>query len=953
MGKTLMRSNVCAVLLAGASTVAFTTSTYAQTPTQKLEEVVITGSRVIKNGDASPTPVTVLVAETLQTVQPTTLSDNLALIPVFSGSRGQLSNPSATGGVGGGNGVASQLNLRNIGGYRNLVLFDGHRIPPSSITNIVDIDMIPQALIQRVETVTGGGSAVYGSDAVTGVINFITNRNFNGIGAHAQYGVSDYGDGEAVNAGVVAGMDLFDGRGHIEGSYEYRNDKGILHRSDRPWSNQWIVGGNGSAATPYRLVEYGRISNSSFGGLITSGVLSGQDFAVNGTLSPFVHGVSLGSNREIGGNGVYQDTSMKAPLESNQLFGRFDIDVTDDVHGYLVASANLKTNQIYGDAMNINNVTLSAQNAFLPASYQTQLANAGQTTFRLSKYVQNAPRFNPEPKSDQYFFNAGLEGDLGDYNWNVSLVHGWTKLSTTLHSDPNNEHLAAALDAVRNPANGQIVCNVTLTNPGLYPGCVPLNPFGPTAASQEAINYVLGDVHFVGTTKMDSFTADIAGEPFSTWAGPVNVALSGEWRKLRYEATSDGQPSDTTLCTGLRFNNCKPPPGGTIVFAQTFPSYPAVSQTVKEAAIEFDAPLVKDVPLIQSFNLNGAARFTSYDTSGDYTTWKAGLDWHINDEFRFRGTQSKDIRAPTLNDLFAPVSIIYGNYTDRLTVPNQSNFVPGFNYGNKDLKSEIGKTTTAGFVWHPNWLPRFSVALDFYRIVISDAIFQTQGFQQPVQDACYASAGSSLYCALQVRPGGFDPNNPADTAIANTATGYNVQPLNVSELETKGADLEVNYTGDLFDHPITVRGLVAYQPHIYYRDALAGTSEQGGVAFGPTGLTAAPVWRLTAFVSYKPTENFSVDVMTRWRSSLLIQAERPNIIRVNNRIASWASTNLNLAYDMNLKSSKVGLFLNIQNVFDKAPPPAQNGSNPGLFGGWAGSDDPTGRYYTLGVRYRH
>jgi outer membrane receptor protein involved in Fe transport len=925
-------------LLAGAG--AWALPALADDPV--LEEVVITGSRVIKNGDSSPTPVTVLETQDIQKVQPTTLADGLNLMPVFAGSRGQFSNPSATGGVGGGNGVASQLNLRNIGSYRNLILFDGHRVPPTSITGIVDIDMIPQALIQRVDTVTGGVSAVYGSDAVTGVINFVTNRNFNGIASHAQYGESEHSDGEASNAGVVFGTDLFDGRGHFEASYEYRNDKGILYRSARSWSNQWIVGGTGTAANPFVLLENGRISNQPFGGLISTGVLTGQNFAANGVLTPFANGASAGAaNRQIGGDGGYNDTSMKAPLESHQLFGRFDLDFTDQLHGYFVAAANLKTNEFYADTMALNNVTLSSQNAFLPATYRSQLATAGQTTFRLGKLVQSV-RFHPEADSDQYFFNTGLEGKLGSYDWTLSLTRGSTKLTTTLQDNVNEERLSAALDAVVDPA-GQIVCNSTLTNPGLRPGCVPFNPFGPTAASAAAIDYVLGDVRYVGNMTMDDVTADISGQPFNTWAGPVNVALSGEWRRLEYDGKSNGTPTDFANCTGLRFNCTQ---GTTFLWRQTFPNFPSVEQSVKEVAFEFDAPLVKDVPLIQSFNLNGAVRYTSYDTSGDYTPWKVGIDWHVNDEFRFRGTQSRDIRAPTLNDLFAPQSVVIVNNTDSLT--NTTPVIPSINFGNARLTAEIGKTTTLGFVWKPGWVPGLSLALDAYHITVSDAITTVQGFNPTLQQNCYLSGGTSPYCALQTRPNGF-----TDTSAANAATSWLVTPINIAEIETKGVDFEVNYATDLFGRALSLRGLAAYQPHIYIRQPAVPTLDQGGVAFGPTGMTASPEWRLTGFVNYQVTDAISVDVAERWRSPLKLAADDPNVFWVKNRVRSWATTSLNVGYDVKLASGQLGLFANIQNLFDQDPPGAQTGNNPGLFNGWPGSDDPTGRYYTVGVRFTY
>jgi outer membrane receptor protein involved in Fe transport len=670
-------------------------------------------------------------------------------------------------------------------------------------------------------------------------------------------------------------------------------------------------------------------------------VLAGRNFAVDGVLSPFVHGVTANSaNREIGGDGGYNDASMKAPLESHQLFGRFDFDFTDQLHGYAVAAANMKTNSFYADTMAINNMLFSAQNAFLAQTYRNQLATAGQTTFRLGKLMQG-DRFNPEAKSDQYFFNTGLEGKTGDYRWNFSYTHGKTKLHTTLQNNVNEERLAAALDAVVDPATGQIVCNSTLTNPGLRSGCVPLNVFGPTASTAAALDYVQGNVNYVGNMVMDDVTADISTEPFSTWAGPVIVALSAEWRRQEYSGDSDGTPSDFANCTGLRYNCTQ---GTTLLWRQTFPDFPEVSQSVKEAALELDVPLVRDVPAVSSLDVNGAVRYTSYDTSGDYTPWKVGLDWHLNDQFRFRATQSSDIRAPTLNDLYAPQSVVIVNFPDLLT--NTSPNIPSINYGNADLTAEIGRTTTAGIVWQ---LPSFSVALDFYRIKITKAISTTQGFNTTLQQACYASGGTSPYCALQTRPNGF-----TDTSAANAATAWLVTPINIAEIKTEGADLEVNWQTDVSGRTLTLRGLAAYQPHIYISQPSIATLDQGGVAFGPTGMTATPVWRLTAFVGYQATDNLRVDLSERWRSSLKLAADVPNVFWIDNHVASFATTNLNIGYEMPLESGNLGLFLNVQNLFDKDPPAAQaTGQTPGLFNGWAGTDDPTGRYFTAGVSFKY
>ena len=950
------------ILLAGAGALACSAPAIAQTPAssqalataksadqpaasaEQLTEIVVTGSRVITSNNNSPTPIMGIGTDQLKTADPGPIADSINLLPVFSGSRGLTSNPGigATG-VQGGNGVADVLSLRNLGSYRTLVLFDGQRIPPTLFNGVVDVDMIPQELIQRVDVVTGGVSAVYGSDAISGVVNFITNKHFDGVTAHAQYGISQRSDDKAPDFGVAAGTSLFEGRGHFEGSYEYRDDTGILYRSDRSWDDLLSIEGAGTAASPYHLASGVRLAGYPFGGLITKGVLTGQNFAANDVLSAFQNGAPSGTACcQIGGQGGYEDGSMKAPLRSQQLYGRMDYDFTDHLHAHLVGAANLKTNEEYGAYTQLSNVTLSSDNAFLPVAYQQQLAAAHQTTFTLSKLMNDAPRNEGVVRSDQYYLNAGLDGDIGKYHWAASYNHGLTDMDTTAVGDLNQQNLAAALDAVVNPATGKTVCAASLTNPAAYSNCAPLNVFGPTAASSAALNYILGNVDFRSYTRMDDVDGQITGSPFSTWAGPVSLALSAEWRRMSYNADSDGQPTEYADCTDLTYN-CKT--GGTTVWQQTFPSSGTVSQTVTEGALEFDAPLIKDLPLVKSFNINGAARFTSYNTSGDYVTWKLGVDWHVTDEFRLRATESRDIRAPTLYDLFQPSSVVPGTFPDVLT--GLSPYVPSINIGNPHLKAEIGKTTTAGFVWQPGWLPGSSLSLDGYHITLKDAIVTVQGFNPAYQQVCYASGGTSSYCALQTRPNGF-----ADKSAANAVTAWYIEPENIAQIETYGADLEADYAHRLLNRPFAVRLLASYQPHILYRQPDTPTIDQGDAAWGQNGLTAAPSVQLTAFFAYQLIDDLTANLTERWRNALK-ESGVPGQIWIDNHVPSFGTTNVTLTYDLQ-RALGVGdsqIFLTIENLFDKNPPStAYYGSSTSAGYYYEFADNPVGRYFTLGFR---
>lgn len=945
---------LCA-LLAGASTLILSSPALSQTapdanattqaedtPPPTEGQIIVTGSRVIKNGDNSPSPVTVISTEDVLTTNPgSTLADALNTLPAFAGSRGSSSNPTTVGSAAGGNGSANQLNLRNLGATRTLVLMDGHRIPPTLFNGVVDVDIVPQMLVQRVDIVTGGVSAVYGSDAMSGVVNYVLNHKFNGLRAEASRGISEYGDDAKTDIALAWGGNLASGL-HLELSYEYRKEDGIDYRSSRPWLNQIGVTGAGTTANPYVLQSNLRQNAFPFGGLITSGALNGQYFAANGVLSPFVHGTATGtSSIEIGGNGGYWDSSLIAGLEGHQLFGRMDYDSPGGgVHAYVQGSANFKTNTSWAETSQLNGVTISRTNAFLPAAYQA-LIPTSQATFTFSKFMSDIPRNYAESDSKQWTVTAGLDGDLGGAKWAVTYTHGRSQLDTALSNVINRQKLSAALDAVS--SGGQIVCNISVTNPGLMPGCVPINVFGPNAASAAAIDYVTDTVNFSSVTTMDDIAGEISGSPFSTWAGPVSVALSGEWRKTSYSSKSSSTPADFVSCTGLRYNCNATATINESSFGQDLAGH---SLSVWEVAGEFDLPLLKDLPFFKSLNLNGAARYTRYNVSGDYWTWKLGADWHVTDWMSVRATRSRDIRAPTLFDLYAPLSIVQVRALDLYT--NTTPTVPNPNYSNPNLTAEIGNTLTGGVVLKP--LRGFSLAVDGYKIKISDAITQINGQTAEIQLACYASGGSSPYCALQSRPQGLNGN----TSAANQATSWSARYLNISNVETWGIDVEANYAGRLFDRPMSIRLLAAYQPELIFRQPGLADIDMAGVGFGALGFSATPTVRLTGYVHVEPVEGISVDIMERWRNAMKLGADGTGVIQ-NNHIAPFATTNLNLAFAVPGSKGQYQFYVNLQNLFDAVPPAAAyvgNGTRAGLRDGFVLGDDPRGRYYTAGVRLK-
>ncbi|MBC2664815.1 TonB-dependent receptor [Novosphingobium flavum] len=934
-------------LLGTASALVFAVQAHAQetaAPPPADVDIVVTGSRVVKNGDDSPSPVTVVSSKDLMTTMPgMSLAEGLNTIPAFSGSRQSTSNPTNTGTQSGGNGAANTLNLRNLGANRTLVLEDGRRVPPTLFNGLVDVDIVPQMLVDRVDIVTGGVSAVYGSDAVSGVVNYVLNRKFNGFKGQASAGISRYGDDGRRDVGFAYGTQLGE-RLHVEASYQYRKEDAVRFRSSRPTLQQVGVTGAGTATSPYVLQTNLRQSGTPFGGLITSGTLNGKTFTMDGVLSSFVNGTATGtSGIQIGGDGGYFDGSLISGSEAHQLFGRADYELSDSVHAFVQASGTFKTNVSDGDAGILSNVTLSRDNAFLPAAVKA-LIPATETTFTYSQLLNQVPPAHEDMKSSQFILTAGLDGSIGGWKWTADYTHGFTKLDNRLSNDINRQKLAAALDAVS--SNGQIVCQPALTN-AAYAGCVPFNPFGPTAASQGAISYITDTVNYIARTTTDNVAGSISGDVFEGWAGPLTAALSGEWRRIGFVSTSTSTPDNVADCTSLRFGNCK---AATATVAATslndfqFGASPGgLSQTVWEGAGEFQMPLIKDAGIIQSLNLNAAARYTHYSTSGNYWTWKIGGDLELAGNLRFRVTRSRDIRAPTLYELFAPTSQTIVRATDYLTGTNPT--IPQRTLGNPGLTAEIGNALTAGVVWKP--ARGLSLAVDAYRINISNAITQVTGSTQSLQTACYNSGGTSPYCALQVRPNGL-----ADQTPANAATMWLIQNINLAQVKTWGVDFEVNYQGELFGRPFQTRVLAAWQPHIYYIQPDVPTIDQGGVAFGPLGLYAAPSVRLNANFRYQVTDSLTFDINERWRNAMKLGGD-PTQVWVNNHIDAFGVTNLNLSWDIKRDHGGFQFYVNVQNLFDAKPPIGAysgNGSRAGLRDGFAIGDDIRGRYYTAGVK---
>ena len=973
-------------LLTGTSALAFATAAYGQeaapaaadvadaAEAPPADSIVVTGSRIARDGSQSPVPTTIVSTQQLETAAPaTTVVQALSELPAFT-STGPQNRP----GNGGGNGGARSLALRNLGNNRTLVLFDGRRVPPTSATAQVNADFVPTMLLERVDVVTGGVSAVYGSDAVAGVVNFVTDRDYTGLKVDARFGISQLNDGENYRLGVAGGTDLFGGRGHIMGSYEYYYAPGIFDKSTRKFGRgNWSIQGLGTDAAPYIVVRDTRLNQTSFlGSIVSRGTSSSSQFNNQGNLI-FLQNSSASSPSSIyqiqevgtpvpgrptvssGGQGGYFFNASLEGLQRQHLgYGRFDYELTDDINFFVLGTYMNSHNRNAHESVEFRLQEISSTNAFLPIALQTALTtapNARQSIFA-SKIITTVDAKTPDSLAENYMAVVGLDGTFGKFAWEVAYQNSSSKQDTRLINNTDNLRASAALDAVdegffnTGVRNGNVVCRVSLTNPGLYPGCVPINIFGPTSESKAALDYILTTTQFVVDTSLDTFNAQISGPVFQLPAGDVSVALSGEYRKLSYQVDGiNPNPVAASECLGLRYN-CGPT---TLRYQSNVRgSRTPVSQDVKEAAAEIAIPLLRDLPAVQDLDFGGAVRWTDYSNSGVVYTWKAGLEWAPFDGVRIRAARSRDIRAPNLVDLYAPRNVNPSGQTDLLTgIVGQ---IPVTTDSNSNLKPEIGSTLTVGLVLKPAFLPRFTLSVDYYNIKITNAISTLQGQNNTVQNICITSLGADPLCELIQRPLPW-----TNTTSANFPTAFFNRPINANLVTTKGVDVELSYSLDVGPGTLSLRSIANYQPELMTTQvALGGTPEN------IMGADENPKLKITSFLTYRAGP-VTVDLRHRWWSSEFYDVNQivensptvaPLVFRNlegGDRVPAYQTFNLTLGYDVN---DQTNVYFGVTNLLDKQPTPIGRiggpAGVPGLFGGFRNGEDTLGRFFSFGVRFR-
>ncbi|MGE4064359.1 MAG: TonB-dependent receptor plug domain-containing protein [Rhodospirillaceae bacterium] len=898
-----------------------------------VDEIVVTGTRVVRDGYEAPTPLTVLNVDEIEAVAPANLAEFVNQIPSV------VESTTPAGGLfalSSGQAGISSVNLRGIGNNRTLVLLDGQRSVASILNGTVDVNNFPQGLVQRVEVVTGGASAAYGSDAVSGVVNFILDREYTGVKGEVSGGLTTYGDDPSWKTTLTGGFPFAGGKGHVLLSGEASMRYGIFN-VPRDWNNNgcYQINNPNYTATnglPERLVTCGAgLSNATPGGIIASTALRGIAFGPGGAPYNFNYGLTLdpwmigGEWRSVQAN---SGQALQPSEERQVVFTRVSYELAEAVEVFGMFSWNFTDSEgLPGIQFNQGNVLIRADNAFLPADIRARAAALGISQFNLGTMNEDLPdrRTDNERFVTRYVFGADGAFDAGgtEWTWDAYYQYGHSRASENLLDITNNAALAAAQDAVFHPTTGFIVCRSSIANPGN--GCIPINRMGLNVNSAAAIKSIIGNPQRNQKFVQQVGAINLAGSPFEIWAGPVSLALGAEHRTEEVSGRVE-----TIYQSGWFVGN----------FLPNFGKY-----NVTEGYLE------TVVPLMTGLELNAAARATDYSTSGFVTTWKGGLTYAPVPDIRFRLTRSRDIRAPNLQELFAAGTSNTNNVIDPFR-GNQSTQYRGFNTGNPNLLPEKADTLGLGVVVQPSFLSGLSFAVDYYDIKIKDAI-GTVG-AQVIVDRCFE--GNQQFCAAITR--GLDPSG------ANVIERISISPFNLVQSIHRGIDFEVTYQmslsdivadweGDLRFRAFATRYLKDYRNNgidppteevgqsprkLHYRGSITYASDPITVTLSGRGFTSGVY------------DNSFVECQTGCPRSTVT-----NRTINTNHVPPAFYLDLSLQYGFDIGELQNEVFLNIRNIRNTDPglyAQGPGGSAYGLPQTDTGLYDYLGRTFRAGIRFR-
>lgn len=783
-------------------------------------DIVVTGSRIARRDFAADSPIVTVGAAALEARGDVTLEAKLNQLPQFvPGSTAYTNNIAGSG--------QATLNLRGLGPSRNLVLLDGQRLQPSSGSLAIDINTLPAILIDNVEIISGGASAVYGSDAISGVVNFKLKHKFSGLQLDAQHSLTGKGDGATRDYSILAGTDLFGGRGHIMVAGEYYQRDTIKASSRDFYRRAFAAGGNNSASNSLPTGTYVPSASNlpssaavnalfasygSTGSTIPASTILG--FNNDGTLFTDNNGVrnftsgSAASGYGLRGNVLYYDPNAEidllAPMNRYSGFARLDYEVSDNIDAYVQGSYTNYTSTNNGSgtlAQGTAALSVPVANPFIPDDLAAILASRTNpnANFTVVKRFTAAGQRVLEHENDVYQITAGLKGRVPgmDMSWEVFASHGETIVHDRIVG--GGVTMTAAATMLNAADGGQSLCQGGL------------NVFGDQSISADCIDYLTAKTDSRTRLTQDNVEANVQGALFDLPAGQVRFAAGGNYRRQDYNFTADPLlTSNPTEVIG--FNPVASSQGTT---------------DVVEGYAELLVPLLADLPLIRKLELDAAYRYSHYNVSGGVSAYKADLNWEVVQGLRLRGGYQRAVRAPNVGELFQGGLVSYTNLgsapsggdpcdvrSSYRTGANASQVralciaqgvpqnvidtytanytqVAGTTSGSTRLSPETADTYTIGAVIDSPFrnsalLRGMTLSVDYYNIAIKDAIGSISGATMVAN--CFNASGSnpdyaqsSVYCQNIVRN--------ADGTIYNLNQPY----LNLGGYKTSGIDVQFDW----------------------------------------------------------------------------------------------------------------------------------------------------------------
>lgn len=897
------------------------------------ETIIVTGSRIARPEVEQASPISVVRAEEFTLRGQTNVENVLNSMPQVTGSTsGADNNP--------GGGIAT-VNLRNLGTARTLVLVDGRRYMSYDTSQVVDLNTIPSALIERVDVVTGGRSAVYGSDAIAGVVNFVLKQNFEGAELNSTYGVTSRGDGQYWDVNGTIGANFSDGRGNIVTHVGYY-DRKSLYASARSFSRNALqedgAGGvffGGSGAVPQ-----GRVTLPNGGGNV--------DFGSDGSITPYVGATDAYNYAPVNFLQVPQKrfiVSTMARYEISDAFqpylqGTF---VNNRVTGELAPTpiSNATPIGTGADARGLGPIRLHVNSPFFAPATQAAfraLDTDGDGYITTSNYGFRTAGIGPRTQVDErnaFRVLAGMKGDIGgDWSYDGYYMYARTKNTQRQTGNVNLANfLGAVTTAFQNPTTGAISGNPfagvagggNLVCANGVASCVPANLFGLGNLSSNAANYLA-----LGATNIEEYTTQVAslaftnGNLFDFGAGGVGIALGVEWRK-----ESGKTDPDQNLASGnvAGFNPGAPTSG---------------SYSVTEFFGEVNIPLLADKPLVNRLELNGAARYSKYSNAvGNVFTWSAGGLYEPVEGVGIRGQYQRAIRGPNVNELYLGQTVSFDGAEDPCAtsaatptsalgqaclasgVPASSlgqeailgnpDLVnpPTTVIGNSSLREEKSTTWTVGAIFTPRALPGFSATVDYYNITI-DGYISRLG-QSNLFQACYVY-GVSDYCSA------FGRN---DLGQVDRILDTN---LNSGGLKTNGIDVGLAYSFSIGGDSKLALSFNGSRLLKYDFTPIVGVPFVNECAgrFGNSCGQPTPKWKHAARASYI---NGPITFSTSWRYLGAVSDDNPDIEFWSEKFKAQNYIDFAVAFAVGENFTLTG---GVNNTFDKKPPlaaSAQNGGN--------------------------